>query len=234
LLFQSLNTFDILFLARAFMNATSGLMDRALLELEGILLRDALNKDKAWYGTVLLAICICRIYTCNPEKAAVYAADSQGLNLERGLGDFRLISAIADRLRNNLSAALETYEWLEHNLGLLNSWNQEFIRDWHWETRLRAGFPTFPEDVAVNILRNEVSEQHPISGLTAAMLYRASFVVNYGDKLDRELLIRTMNQSPAFERPLLTMLLEDILPRPLEGVEIVSDLSNETSINSDR
>jgi len=59
---------------------------------------------------------------------------------------------------------------------------------------------------------------HGMIGSVLAAMFRLSYVLGLC-KRQEEILV-ALDHVPAFQRPSLTMLLQDILPRPLSGVEV--------------
>jgi hypothetical protein len=101
-----------------------------------------------------------------------------------------------------------------------------FVHDWYFEAASMIGSTEIGPDIIARV--TDEAKFPEISGLPAAALYRAAMSGVTAVKQKPDDLLGLLNNAPSVERPLLTMLLEDILPRPLKGVEIVSDLSNES------
>ena len=56
-------------------------------------------------------------------------------------------------------------------------------------------------------------------GILLAALYRLSLCADSPINQQQESILCALDQTATFERPLLTLLIQDVLPRPLAGVE---------------
>jgi len=203
-------------LAKAILNGIAGDMDGALLCFEG-LLAEGRSLDPGWYSCILLGSAIARIYAGSPAAALAHAQAAQGLDVDIRRGDFELVEAVARRLLGDLDSAIAILRRLVRSPCLLTGWNQDFLREWWWESRVLTGARLSRKALAA--LRNELDTGGATSGLPAAVLFRAACLPDLRHEIDRDMVLEELDNSPPFERPLLTLLLEDVLPRPLKGVE---------------
>jgi len=212
---SSLSVDEICWLVRAAKSWAQGHIDDAGYWLERRLLPNAPDRGKGWHSLVVLWSTVCRLYLCDPLGAlAIIAA---GRNEAEQLPEAELAEAMALRLMGDRAKAVPMLRSLARRDSPLGHRCREQAIAWLLES---MAFETAGTYNQVRWLDRRRELNKGVMGVFAAAEYRvvANASLVSGGITAAELLA-DMDCAPAFERPLLTMLLEDIIPRPLADVD---------------
>jgi hypothetical protein len=152
------------------------------------------------------------------EKAALYWANIL-LNSENKCltAEARFLTGIAYRMTGILDKAMKIFAELSRANSGLSYGARRLALTWYLDCAISSGHikPTYSQ---VLWLQVRSLYDYWYNGIYSAVEFRILHMLNTGIAR-RKRLLSDMNKSPMFQRPLLTSLLNGLLPKPLKGVE---------------
>lgn len=202
-------------------DAILGLMPSSVRLFEQRLLPEAESRGPIWHGCVMLWCALFRLYICDSARALEHIGDAEGAGLSGAVPEIELVKGMALRLEGAVSEAVSVLRPLVRRGGLLFPDQRTQALAWLIESEAAVGrVPAEAQRVRWLSRRNRNIYQGSM-GIVLAALYRLSIGLGTLPKMnaEAECALLALDQTPVFERPLLTALLQDVLPRPLAGVE---------------
>lgn len=199
-----------------------GRLDQAQHSFENLLLPAAMAKGRAWLGCVLLWSALCRLYLCDVGIALdhVEHAESDGLT-EVIVPEARLLKSMALRLLGRNAEAVDTLRPLVSRRGPLLPDGRTLALAWFIESETASGIHQAEAQRLAWLVRRERNRYRGACGIVLAAIYRLSLLPQLCSLETAGGMLEALDEVAAFERPMMTMLLADVLPRPLTGVERV-------------
>lgn len=222
----SIDAGEILFLIWTVQDLTTGRLDNAFERLETKLLPRAAGRHAHWLAAIRLWCALCKLYLCDADGVLehIVCAEQEGVVATMEY-EYTLTKGLALRLKGDFDEAERCLQSIELNDAVFRD-NGDIklqILSALAETMLVRGQTEYAQANMeyINRRMNSLSRARAIvMGIPLAAAYRFCTVLDatllYGETKE-DILVR-MDEAPAFLRPLLTTLLEDILPRPLVGV----------------
>lgn len=217
---SSLSVREVSWLVNAAKSWAQGHIDYAGYCLERQLLPSSADRGKGWRRLVALWSAVCRLYLCDPLGSLRLLADEQE-ETER-LPEARLAEAMAVRLTGDRERAASMLRLLARRDSPLDYRCREQATAWLLES-MAFGKPGTYQQIRWLDRRRELHQG--VMGVFAAAEYR--IIAHAGAvsaSVTAEDLLADMDRAPAFERPLLMMLLEDVIPRPLADIDANGEL----------
>lgn len=191
----------------------------ALSTFEQRLLDTAPEHGRIWHGCVLLWSGLCRLYACDPEAALGHVSAAEEGKLDKGIPEIRLLKGMALRLTGHLEDAMKIFKPLSYSESDLFPSDRRQAAAWLLESAILAGVEhATPEEIRF-LERKNRTLHHGNMGIVLAALYRLSATEHTPGIQAPEKILDALDNLPIYQRPVLTMLLQDILPRPLKGVQ---------------
>lgn len=196
-------------------------MPGSLFDFERRLLPDARKHGRIWHGCVLLWSALCRLYVCDPRAARRHVEAGEEAGLVGAVPELQLAKGMALRLEGDATAAVAALGPPSRRDSPLFPAQHSMACAWLLEARVAGGIGGATPQQIKWLEREDKHVYHGTVGIILAALHRLGLSLEQrpeGVRTPAETL-NALDQVAAFERPMLTMLLEDILPRPLAGVE---------------
>ena len=191
----------------------------ALFDFEQKLLSHAENFSEELHACILWWSSICRIYCCDPANALLHINTARSRGFIELVPEIQLIEAIAMRVSGKIEAAIEVFNKLIA-ISDIHPSSKDCALAWRFEANLFAGQGYGDSDLACKLEQLDRCYFHGAIGAMLAPIYRL-LIQRPGScgEFSADDILERLDRCPPFERPLLTMVLFDILPRPLAGVE---------------
>ncbi len=218
----SLDGDEALFLSWAMVDLGIGRISHALFDFEQRLLPSAIRKNPTWYSCVLLWSALCRIYTCDAQAALSHVAVAESICATADLiPEIMLAKGMALRLAGYLSESMSVLQMVAKQDSGLSPWGRHQALGWLYETEAAAGLNWDAEQRCSWLAKEDKLRYHGTMGILLAALYRIQRTSEQQGEKDKvaDDILAWLDNAPIFQRPLLTMLLQDILPRPLAGTK---------------
>lgn len=204
-------------LSLGLINAACGAVVSALYFIEQQLLPVTHGKEQHWHNSCVLMAASLRLYCCEPAKALQHVATARA----RGaIGrELDLFEGLALRLRGSLSEAAKIVQ------PIVPSRYRSLIDDSEVLGKallleIRCHERPISTRAMCWLEREDIRRYGGTAGLILAALFRAETITKRRSTAtrSREAILDALDRIPLFERPFITALLADILPRPLAGV----------------
>lgn len=207
-----------------------------------VLLLKAHIQGPFWHSNVLLWCAVLSLYNCDPTSSPDYVAKAEEVSPHGETPETMLVKGMTKRLLGDFSGASETLKPLAKprptpppglNHQELLAWgsalppeerpfsfSHEIALAWKMESDAAAGMVSVNEQEIEYLERTDLDEYQGLIGIFPAALYRLLKATGLSPKDVRspDVLLAAMNELHIAQRPMITMLLQDILPRPLKGV----------------
>lgn len=192
----------------------------ALCDFEQRLLPTAQRHGKRWQSCLLLWSALCRLYLCDPVAALRHLRAAEGIGPADALPEITLAKGMGLRLSGDHASAVEIMESLMQSRVLLPD-EETMARAWVTETRLAGGLGGATAEDVEWLKRRNRNVYEGTLGILLGALYRIGLCARpaIAKLVDVDAVLGALDNVALFEQPMLTMLLQDILPRPLAGVE---------------
>ncbi|NLN77130.1 MAG: hypothetical protein GX139_12600 [Armatimonadetes bacterium] len=196
-----------------------GRIDHALGVFEELLLDDACKANPTWRSCVSLWAALCRLYSCDAVYALEYIAQVERDLQSATPPEIGLVKGMAFRSQGRISEAIATLRPLVRKHGPIGPDRRTMALAWLIESEAASG-----RNVALSqrirwLRRRDENIYQGSMGILLAALYRLSLCADSPINQQQESILCALDQTATFERPLLTLLIQDVLPRPLAGVE---------------
>jgi hypothetical protein len=178
------------------------------------------HRSDGWLACNLLWCSALSVYLCDSDRCLRYADEIETLGLGDIVPEAMLIRSLAIRVSGDPSAAAAKLEHLRKDESALFPHERVEAEALWLESSVAADVYEPTEDDIRGIDRNDRGVDHGTRGVLLVSLYRMliSARTNIGGARSPDEILDAMDRAPAYQRPLMTLLLEDILPRPLAGV----------------
>lgn len=218
----TLRSSELVCFSRGIIDLTIGDVVGALYIFQRGLLPTASSRGVAWHLSTLYWCALFSVYAGDPWSALEYVDQAEKLPPVDPLWDIRMVKGMALRLSGQIDAAIEVF----HNLADPSSGLDPFERDTAQAWLLECQAAVCPKEIDVEwivwlIEWYYMDIHHQRSCILIAALYRflVSAELAVKDYPEPEDALLELDKAPLFERPMLSMLLQDILPRPLKGID---------------
>jgi hypothetical protein len=209
---------DVLFLTWGISEMVIGDIPHALYSFEQLMLPLAPGKSPVWWASALLWSAICRLYLCDGAMALTHIETAEQHGMTHAMPEFELVKGMALRLAGRSQEALSVFKRLARRDGPLFPEHRSQAIAWLLEARVAAGNIATREQVRWLVRENRF--HHGTVGIIAAATYRLCASLHFSEcECSPDDIVAVMDSSPIFLRPMLTMILADLLPRTLAGVE---------------
>lgn len=198
-----------------------GHVRQALICFRYGLLPESSEHGSLWHTAVLLWCALLSLYDCDPLPALEYVAQAEENSPLGETPEIRMVKGMAKRLSGDLSGAVESFRLAHSHPGRY----KDIVQAWMLESEAVAGSRRVTAQQIKSLENKDVVEYSGYIGILSGVLYRlliTSGLRPKGIRAPDEILVVLDNVHVA-ERPMLTMLLQDILPRPLKGVVKAED-----------
>lgn len=175
----------------------------------------------AWHAAVLQWSAMCRILLCDPQGAMVHILAGEKADLIEKTPELEVARGISLRLLGNHAEAVGVLSPLADSESSLYPWQRLLATAWLYESRVAGNLePARLRDIRWLQQKSTVTYRGSLGILHAAQ-YRLSSSLEHlpDDTMSMDDLLSALDTVPPFERPVLMMLIEDILPRPLAGIQ---------------
>jgi hypothetical protein len=213
---------EMILLTRGIQAAIVGDIPRALFMFEERLMPARVDHDPIWHACVLLWSALCRLYLCDPATALQHVHEAEEKRLINNVPELLLAKGMSLRLSGRFREAIGVLRSSGRRGGYLQGFATERKTALAWliESQVAGGIgkPTLQQ---FKWLSDRDRFAHGTIGVYRAATYRVGLLLeaDLDEKHKPPQLLAALDHVAAFERPMLTMLLEDVLPRPLKGVQ---------------
>ncbi|MEN6372388.1 MAG: hypothetical protein ABFD64_10290 [Armatimonadota bacterium] len=237
----SLDLSDVSDFIRAIDSMMVGDLPWALLCFKTLLLF-AHTQGPLWHSAVLLWCAMLSLYNCDPTSAPDYVSKAEEISPSGETPEIMLVKGMTKRMARDFSGASSALQFLAKPRlvvppGMSNMEALEWVKKippeefpvfdlndlamaWKMESEAAAGKLDFSEQEIEYLERTDLDIYQGCIGIFPAAVYRLLKTTGLSPKGVRspDELLAAMDELHIAQRPMITMLLQDILPRPLKGV----------------
>lgn len=219
----SISAEEVLFVMWTAEHLALGQLEHALSMLQVKLLPRAANRNDHWLAALRLWCALCNVYLCRGAAALEHIAVAEQADVATSMQtEYALAKGLALRLQREFEQAEQCLRAVGVGISAFPDVRLQASSALA-ETLLASGSSEYAV-ANIEVITQKANANRwccgAVVGIALAAMYRYCTALGevLPDGKDQSDVLADMDNAPAFLRPFLTTLLEDILPRPLEGV----------------
>lgn len=200
-----------------------GYISQALDILENQLIPLSRESSSKWHSAVIMWCAFCSLSVCDSKKCLKYAHEADMLGYVSEIPGVLLLKAIALRLEQSYNEAIPLMEFLTSVDSPLLYEEKELARAWMIESLVASGQPELACRHCHWLIEEIPQVQVRINGPYLAALFRLllSNLIKDHEFWNIQTVIQYLDDLTVYEKPLIATMLQDVLPRPLKGTEVI-------------
>lgn len=208
---------DVAVLAQVILAMSQGRLETAIFFLENHLIQNTGYESDQFQSALILWNALCYLYLLDKDAALHWTSVLLSNPKQFLIPEATLLNAFIFRISGRVCESVELFASLSRkNSGLCYDARRTALT-WYFESALVLG-KLNPTQRQLLWIRSHSMHKYWCNGIYSVVEYRLLCMLNSG-VTRRKQILRELHHSPILQHPLLTLLLSELLSKPLKGVE---------------